>query len=84
MDSTEQIESGEPVNDAMSNVESEGQEAFNKEDLQCRFYRNEWPEIDELVVVSTLSSNCVFRSKLKKSTKMEPTCSSSSTTTARP
>ena len=32
---------------------SEDQEAFSKEDLRCRFYRNEWPEVDELVVVST-------------------------------
>lgn len=41
------------VGDNQSNDNSEDQEAFSKEDLQCRFYRNEWPEIDELVVVST-------------------------------
>ena len=29
-------------------------EEFEKEDLQCRFYRNEWPEVDELLVVSII------------------------------
>ena len=33
----------------------EDQEVFSKEDLRCRFYRNEWPEIDEIVVVSALN-----------------------------
>lgn len=37
--------------DSSGNV-SDGQDAFNKEDLQCRYYRNEWPEQSELVVVS--------------------------------
>jgi hypothetical protein len=26
----------------------------NREDLKCRFYRNEWPEEGEIVVVSIL------------------------------
>ena len=26
---------------------------FNKEDLKSRFYRNEWPEFNDLVAVST-------------------------------
>jgi translation initiation factor 2 subunit 1 len=37
--------------------ESENEEAFGKEDLQCRFYRNEWPEKDELVVVEIITVN---------------------------
>lgn len=35
----------------MDSVNDEAQDAFNKEDLKCRFYRNEWPEKEELVVV---------------------------------
>ena len=27
----------------------------DREDLQCRFYRNEWPETEELVAVSLFS-----------------------------
>jgi len=52
-DSDEQINSH--VEEKKSTVDedlSEDQEAFSKEDLKCRFYRNEWPEIDEIVVVS--------------------------------
>lgn len=27
---------------------------FTTEDMQCRFYRNEWPDVNDLVVVSKL------------------------------
>jgi hypothetical protein len=36
--------------DSTSNAEAEGDD-FDKEDLQCRFYRDEWPSTEELVVV---------------------------------
>ena len=32
--------------------DDENDDVYNKEDLQCRFYRREWPEKDELVAVS--------------------------------
>lgn len=38
--------------DAGENQEDEETTGFDKEDLQCRFYRNEWPETEELVAVS--------------------------------
>lgn len=48
-----QIDSKEEKhNDSQSNIEESDSEAFSKDDLQCRFYRNEWPEKDELVMVS--------------------------------
>ena len=34
------------------NQEDDETTGFDKEDLQCRFYRNEWPETEELVAVS--------------------------------
>lgn len=37
---------------ANGNDSAEENEEFGKEDLQCRFYRNEWPEVNEVVVVS--------------------------------
>jgi hypothetical protein len=27
---------------------------FNKEDLKSRFYRNEWPDVNDLVAVSII------------------------------
>lgn len=33
-------------------IESENELGYDKEELQCRFYRREWPEIDEIVSVS--------------------------------
>jgi len=38
-------------------LEEEDQEAFSKEDLQSRFYRNEWPEREDLVVVEIRDVN---------------------------
>lgn len=37
--------------------ESEQNEAFHKEDLHSRFYRNEWPEKGELVMVEISNVN---------------------------
>ena len=49
----EQIkENKDQVEEIGSNADGENDEAFDKEDLQCRFYREEWPDPDELVVVS--------------------------------
>ena len=36
----------------VDNQEDEEQAGFDNEDLQCRFYRNEWPEVEEIVAVS--------------------------------
>jgi hypothetical protein len=48
----EQIkETSQQVQDNTSNAD--GEEGFDKEDLQCRFYREELPNSGELVVVST-------------------------------
>ena len=38
---------------ANENDSAEENEEFGKADLQCRFYRNEWPEVNEIVVVSS-------------------------------
>ena len=35
----------------IQNGNEEGGELYNKEELQCRFYRDEWPEVGDLVVV---------------------------------
>jgi hypothetical protein len=53
---SEQIESGDHKADS-SHEMSEDQEQFTKEDLQCRFYRNEWPETGELAVVEIIQVN---------------------------
>lgn len=37
--------------------DSDQNETFNKEDLNCRFYRNEWPEPGELVMVEISNVN---------------------------
>ena len=37
--------------DSTSNADEQAGDDFDKEDLQCRFYRNEWPNTEELVVV---------------------------------
>jgi hypothetical protein len=47
-----QINSKEEKHDTLSNQESEVED-FSTTDLNCRFYRNEWPEKDDLVMVST-------------------------------
>ena len=39
------------------NQEDEESTGFDNEDLQCRFYRNEWPETEELVAVSYYWTN---------------------------
>ena len=60
-DSDDQIIQQEEEKKSQGEADSsmgEDQEAFSKEDLRCRFYRNEWPEIDEVVVVSVI--NCLF------------------------
>ena len=41
-------EAGDGQDDGFAPEESND---FSKEELQCRFYRNEWPEKDELVMV---------------------------------
>ena len=40
-------------------LENNGDETndFSKDELQCRFYRNEWPEKDELVMVQIIEVN---------------------------
>jgi len=47
----DQIEENKDQIDSTSNAENEAGEDFDKEDLQCRFYREEWPSTEELVVV---------------------------------
>jgi hypothetical protein len=42
------------------NQEDEESTGFDNEDLQCRFYRNEWPETEELVAVSYYWTNQIF------------------------
>ena len=37
--------------DQIQSNKDEDEENYNKEELMCRFYRREWPEKDELVVV---------------------------------
>ena len=53
------------------------EEAFDtKEDLQCRFYREEWPSIEDLVVVSKIilkKTLSYFRSILAPSAMRELT-----------
>jgi translation initiation factor 2 subunit 1 len=51
----DQIE--EKHQDVEENESSSEQEGFNKEDLHCRFYRNEWPERQELVMVKICNVN---------------------------
>jgi hypothetical protein len=48
----EQIKENKDQTEDPGMNEGENEEAFDKEDLQCRFYRDEWPNSDELVVVS--------------------------------
>lgn len=37
--------------DEQGNADDDDDGAFGKEEMQCRYYRNEWPEKDELVMV---------------------------------
>ena len=46
----------EPENEIEAEDTEENRE-FNKEDYECRFHRNEWPEINELVVVEITNVN---------------------------
>jgi hypothetical protein len=49
----EQIKENKDQEDAGSSyADQDNEEGFDKEDLQCRFYREEWPSTEELVVVS--------------------------------
>jgi hypothetical protein len=48
----EQIKETKDQEDAGSSYADQDEEGFDKEDLQCRFYREEWPSTEELVVVS--------------------------------
>jgi hypothetical protein len=63
-----------------------------KDNLNCRFYRNEWPELEDLVVVSytKIISNIIFesvffiyRSKLEMSMRMVPMLNCLSTMTVK-
>ena len=71
----EEAKGQEQTNDQLEDAELDNNEAFNKEDLQSRYYRNEWPEERELVMVSLFTSPLrVFsRSKSQTSMKKEPT-----------
>lgn len=40
--------------------DEESVELFNKEDLNCRYYRNEWPEVGDLVMVSPVLKHANF------------------------
>ena len=56
MEKTQKVEEEKQIkekgdDDSAEVTPSETDDAFGKEDLQCRFYRNEWPEKDELVTV---------------------------------
>jgi len=48
----EETKAQEQANDHTEDPELTNNEEFNKEDLQSRYYRNEWPEERELVMVS--------------------------------
>ncbi len=48
--------------------------------LKCRFYENEFPEVDELVMVKLFLHLLTLRSKSEISSKTEPMLSSLSTT----
>jgi hypothetical protein len=49
----EQIKENKDQEDGGSSyADQDNEEGFDKEDLQCRFYREEWPSTEELVVVS--------------------------------
>jgi len=53
----------EDINDANSDKgqsESEN-EAFGKSELNCRFYGNEFPEVEDLVMVSSNETQMYFR-----------------------
>lgn len=41
--------------------DSQEQEQLQKEDLNCRFYENEYPEVDELVMVSLIQTIYIFK-----------------------
>ena len=51
MEGTNKFEEGKTNEEENDVPESETEDGFDREDLQCRFYRNEWPEKDELVMV---------------------------------
>lgn len=48
----EQIKENKDQEEVDTYADGENEEGFDKEDLQCRFYREEWPSTEELVVVS--------------------------------
>ena len=56
MDQEEGKEMEDPQNQGDNNINDDNEDGdedqgFQKEELQSRFYRNEWPEKDELVMV---------------------------------
>jgi len=63
----------------------ESDEHLTREDFSCRFYRKEWPEIGDIVVVSLLTLILTFAARLtsRVSPMKEPTLDFSSTTTRR-
>ena len=70
-------------NDSKSNNDAEGSDPemnqddqiignFNKEDLMSNFYRNEWPEVNELVAVSNIPTTFSDQLHWPKNTIFHP------------
>ena len=58
----EQIVENPKVQEGEKDEEDElDQEAIGKEDLNCRFYGNEFPEVEDLVMVSHRKFLFIFR-----------------------
>ena len=82
MESGEQIDSNPNNGENQLNESSYSQAEVTDQDesgwahrpeLQCRFYRNEWPELHSIVVVSISRASLIntsFRSKLSKWTRL--------------
>lgn len=47
-----QTEENKNVDEGQISQENDQEDNFEREDLMCRFYRNEWPENGDIVVVS--------------------------------
>ena len=60
MADTDQIVETKKVDDVIGDSEEQEEKYTSeemKDNLNCRFYRNEWPELEDLVVVSIIFIN---------------------------
>lgn len=57
MENDQIVEKRDGDDESDQSYESEQNEAFHKEDLHCRYFRNEWPEKGELVMVEISNVN---------------------------